>query len=337
MSEVAMISGNRCNVPAICRIPGRGTGFLVAPGLIMTSLHVVRSKPEAAKLKAIFFEGGKQAPVAVDLKPYRTFFVSAFPEHLAYALVACDTRGIRSVIPVSLPMIDKEWVDVSEGDLCLIVQHPLPVTAGGAPDLVEDEYEEDVVETPTGGSDGAEVKQFAEVVSRTDDIMTFKVNYKYNCAGCPVFNEKGALAGLMSQLVRQESGEVTSYAVHIREIMRHLFANGRLSLFESSNSPQELWRTWMTDRDVNRTLRIVQNFQHTEIVQTAMNELCSFSGDEEKMKEIMASDGTKVIIENLHRYRMDDAVVRSCFRTLWNLSFGDGMSTPSPTTKQTQQ
>eukprot|EP01061_Rhynchopus_euleeides_P005544 TRINITY_DN14778_c0_g1_i1.p1 TRINITY_DN14778_c0_g1~~TRINITY_DN14778_c0_g1_i1.p1 ORF type:complete len:586 (+),score=165.36 TRINITY_DN14778_c0_g1_i1:20-1777(+) len=325
-SETTMVASNRCNIPAICRIPGRGTGFLVGPGLIMTSLHVVRNKPEAAKLQAIFFESGKQSPVAVDLKPYRTFFVSAFPEHLSYALVACDTRGIRSVIPVKLPLVEGEWADVEEGDMCMVVQHPLPSTAGDTPELVEDDDDESAL-NPANQPDlgiGPEVKQFMEVLSRRDDIMAFKVNHKFNAAGCPLFNAKGELAGLQSQLVRSgQGGETTSYAVHIREIVRHLFANGKLSLFEASNTPQELWRTWRSERDVVRTLRIVQNFQHTEIVQTAMRELCSYSGDEEKMQEIMDNDGTRIIIENLQRYRMDDAVVRSSFRTLWNLSFGD--------------
>ena len=301
-----VISENRCNIPAICRIPGRGTGFLIAPGLIMTGLSVVPSKPEAAKLKAVFYEGGKQASVAVELKPFKTFFVSAFPEHLAYAIVACDTRGIHNARPVKLPMIDNEWDDVEEGDICLIVQHPTAINSN----------EE---------KDGAEVRRFEDVIKKRDGLIYFKENRKYNCAGCPVFNSRGTLIGLYAQdnCEAAENSGVSACAVDIREIVRHLFANCKMGLFECTSSPRDIWRTWYQDGDISRALRVMQNFQHTEIVQMAIRELCRFSGDDARMREIMANNGVKVILENLHKFRIDEQVVCSSFRTLWDLSFGD--------------
>eukprot|EP00754_Rhynchopus_humris_P041784 Rhum_TRINITY_DN25322_c0_g1::Rhum_TRINITY_DN25322_c0_g1_i1::g.181823::m.181823 len=294
MKDQEVISANRGNIPAVCRIPDRGTGFLVAPGLIMTGLDVVRSRAEAAKMQAVFFEGGKQAPVSVDLKPYKTFFVSAFPEHLSYALVACDTRGIRSVLPVQLPMTEKAWEsELQEGDLALIVAHPLPRTAGRTPaddaaPTTDSERNEAAAAAAASAAAAPqppspkqllalrperEVKMFEEVAGTRDGLLLFKTNPSFNCAGCPVFNSEGTLAGIHSQLVR--GGDTTSaHAVSIREVVRHLFANGKLGLFEAAASPAELWSTWGSSHDVGRSLRVLHNFQQTEIVQAAVEDLC---------------------------------------------------------------
>ena len=300
-------------------------------------------------MQAVFFEGGKQAPVSVDLKPYKTFFVSAFPEHLSYALVACDTRGIRSVLPVQLPMTEKAWEsELQEGDLALIVAHPLPRTAGrmqadDAAPTTDSERNEAAAAAAAAAPPSPkqllalrperEVKMFEEVAGRRDGLLLFKTNPGFNCAGCPVFNSEGTLAGIHSQLVRggggggggggESSCTTTAHAVSVREVVRHLFANGKLGLFEAAASPAELWGTWGSSHDVGRSLRVLHNFQQTEIVQAAVQDLCEASGDRTRLEEFARCDGTRVLVENLRRNRLDRVVVRHVFRTLWNLSFGD--------------
>ncbi|KAJ9467317.1 putative serine/cysteine trypsin-like peptidase [Diplonema papillatum] len=296
----------------------RGTGFLVAPGLIMTSLAVLRSKQEAAKMQAIFFESGKQDPVVADLKPFQLFFISAFPEHLQYVVVACDTRGILHTRPVKLPMVEPEWHYVDEGDICLVVQHPLPRNA--SEEGIEDD-DNDAAGDPVANTE--EAKVFEEVTLQRGVISYFNINARYNSAGCPVFNSKGTLVGLQSQLVRPD-GEVTSFSVHISEVVRHLFANCKLPLFNVTNKATDIWSTWYRDGDVGRAMRIIQNFpQNTDVVLAAVDELQKNICDEDKLADMMANNGPAVLLDVLFKYRTEERIVCAAVRSLWQLSFGD--------------
>ena len=120
-------AANRVNIPAIGRVPGRGTATLISPGLLLTSTKVVGTKAEAARLKVVFFESSKKTVVEAKLLPQEFYFASVYPEHLDYCLVACETKHVFNVAVVKLPLVRCEWKQVREGDHLLLVQHPVPI------------------------------------------------------------------------------------------------------------------------------------------------------------------------------------------------------------------
>jgi len=307
-----LLAHNRVHVPGICRIPGRGTGVLIAPGIILTSRTALASKQEASRRKAVFFEGGKQPPVSVDLQPYRLFFTAAFPEHLDYTVVGCDTNGIFNVKPVTLPVCQSEWVDVADGDTFLTVQHRL---RGLSLEVSGEDKESD----PEGNE---QVKHFDEVTKVRGDFICFDVAGEFSCSGCPVFDARGHLVALQSQGIREGEG-VVSRAVHIREVAKHLFANSQLGLLECAVEPRGVWATWYREASVVRLLRIMENFMQPEIVRHVMAELRQLSSKAELATEFVEAKGVPTVLGNLKHFRADEDIVACGLRTLWNISFGE--------------
>eukprot|EP01062_Namystynia_karyoxenos_P027248 TRINITY_DN20978_c0_g1_i1.p1 TRINITY_DN20978_c0_g1~~TRINITY_DN20978_c0_g1_i1.p1 ORF type:complete len:532 (+),score=184.25 TRINITY_DN20978_c0_g1_i1:97-1692(+) len=320
-----MMQHNRAHVPAVCRIPGKGTAFLVSPGLLLTSRSVVATKQDASRMKAVFFEGGKQAPVTVDLQPYRAFFSAAFPDHIDYTLVACDTRGIYNVKPVQIPLEKNNWAEVVKDDTCLIIQHRLPRGAGIGANTVPGpggQMDAPLTAIPEDAEHRHQTKHFDEVLRVRGEEIFFEDSGSYECAGCPVFNPHGQLLGLFSQ--RHHDGEgVIARAVHISAIAKHLFANAKISMLESSPNPRQVWLTWYQDGDIARLLRVLQNFPQTEIVRQAIHELREQSGHSGLVKEIVECGGAQTVLNALRQFRVDEEVVASGLRTLWNISFGE--------------
>eukprot|EP01012_Entosiphon_sulcatum_P063909 TRINITY_DN9217_c0_g2_i4.p1 TRINITY_DN9217_c0_g2~~TRINITY_DN9217_c0_g2_i4.p1 ORF type:complete len:514 (+),score=97.66 TRINITY_DN9217_c0_g2_i4:42-1583(+) len=309
------MDANRVNIPAVCRIPGKGTAFLVSQGILMTTLSVIGSKQEASRLKAVFFENSKQPAVTVDLKPYTFFFSSAFPDYLDYCIVACDTKNIFNVKPVKLPLVLPEIIDVEEGDTCLIVQHPLPLDATVAADGSTRVIDQ-------GPVPPEEVKVFAQVQRKRADILHFKTSTQHNNAGSPVFNEKGQLVGLHSQMVRECEGSV-SRAIHIGSIVRHLFANSMLGKIAGNPTFDQVWKSWFVPGDATSAIKIIQNFPYEEIRQRAIIELCSLTQERSQVGSFVKCGGTKVLLDNLQLFRNEEDLVKAGLRALWNVSFGD--------------
>jgi hypothetical protein len=306
-----IVASNRINIPAICRIPGRGTAFLVSPGILLTSLSVVGSKQEASKLKAVFFEHGKQAAVTVDLMPHSFFFSSAFPDYLDYCLVACDTKHIFNVKPVKFPLILKGIPEIQMDDTVLIVQHPLPHT-----------LEDGAVTEPQAD---AEMKRFDQVIRRSRDLFYFKFNSQYDNGGSPVFNEKGQLVGLHSQRTIVGEGLVNR-AVHISSILMHLFANGQLHKIDASGTPfAEIWSCWFLEEDVTSGLKVIQNFAEWDVRKSAVLEFCQIMLSKEKvpLEAFASADGLKTLLESLVRFKNEEQVVGAIMRTLWKVTFGN--------------
>eukprot|EP00759_Apiculatamorpha_spiralis_P051880 PhF_6_TR5533/c0_g1_i1/m.7861 len=297
-TTLSSIGANRINIPAICRIPGCGTAFLVAPGLLMTSNRVVTSKAHAAKLQAVFFESSKRTPVTVDLRPGQCFFSATYPEHLDYCLVACDTAHIYGVRPVRLPMSHAEWTDVLDKDVALIVQHPT--------------------------ASSAEEKRFEEVEKIRGDIMTFKVaDPSVNVAGCPVFNDQGHLIGLFYQGTTDD-GNVAK-ACHISSIVKHMFALVQLARIQHNYTFDELWRTWGgKDVDALRLVRMVQNFPDVSSVAHSLKKLSEYILNATNVsavaEEAVGAGAIPVMIDNLGKPSLDGDVAVSLLQSLWNLS-----------------
>ena len=216
-AAVALTTANRMNIPAVGRIPGRGTAFIISPGLLLTSYRVVGTKQEAARLKCVFFEtGGKREPVEVNLLPQQFYFAAAYPDYLDYCLVACETRGIFNVAPVRLPVTRAEWATVRESDLLLCVQHPvylagtaatnvtppLPATSAAASAVASTAHTTvgaELVANEAATDAPTELKRFEEVIRRRDDLIHLRPSGNYLTAGCPMFNENGDLVGLQGQ------------------------------------------------------------------------------------------------------------------------------------------
>mmetsp|Transcript_32261 Transcript_32261/g.57882 ORF Transcript_32261/g.57882 Transcript_32261/m.57882 type:complete len:513 (-) Transcript_32261:791-2329(-) len=303
-----IVANNRINIPAICRIPGKGTAFLVSPGILMTSLSVLGSKQDASGVKAIFFENGKQDAVSVDLMPASFFFSSAFPDYLDYCLVAVDTKHIYNVKPVKFPVVLPQIPDVSADETCLIVQHPLPhKTENGW----------------TSPDETNENKRFEPIERRSRDLFHFKHNSLYDNGGSPVFNEKGQLVGLHSQRYIEGEGYVNR-AVHLSSILMHLFANSQLNKIETKTAFDEIWSCWFTPDDITSGMKVVQNFSDWQTRQQALLELCTVvqEADETQLPNFAKCDGIKSLLENLVRFKNEQAVVAAILKTLWRITFG---------------
>lgn len=295
-------ASNRVNIPAVCRIKGRGTGFLISPGLLLTSTHAVGSKSDAAKLTAVFFEGTKKPTVEVRLLPQQCYFAATYPEYLDYCIVACETSGIFNVTPVKLPLVKTEWATVREGDTVLIVQHPI--------------NEDDP------SAEQEEVKRFEEVLRRRDDIFYLKAAGSVRTAGCPVFNDQAEVVGLQSQ-IRSDGEGVVNRVVSVVTIVKHLFANGQLSRIQQQPTFQDVWNTWYVPNDTTRIVSIMANFKQRDILRQAAEQLSEHTTRRELLEGVVACGGTKVIVSGMKQFSDDEGLCLLSLRALWNISFGE--------------
>lgn len=295
-------STNRVNIPAVCRIKGRGTGFLISPGLLLTSTQAVGSKSDAAKLSAVFFEGSKKSPVEVKLLPNQCYFAATYPEYLDYCIVACETQGIFNVTPVKIPLVKSEWATVRESDTVLIVQHPV--------------HEDDP------SIEQEEVKRFEEILRRRDDIFYLKASGTARTAGCPVFNDQAELVGLQSQ-IRSDGEGVVNRVVSIVTIVKHLFANGQLSRIQQNPLFSDVWDTWYVPNDTTRIVSIMANFKQKDILRQSAEQLCDHTTKRELLEGVVACGGTKVIITSIQQFADDETLASLGLRALWNISFGE--------------
>jgi len=303
---LSTIGANRLNIPAICRIPGCGTAFLVAPGLLLTSKKVVTSKAHAAKLQAVFFESGKRSPVTVNLNPGHVYFSATYPDHLDYCLVACETAHIYGVKPVKLPMSHIEWSDVHDKDVVLVVQH----------DIYDPK--------------GQEQKRFEVVQQVQNDMITFAVtDSEVRVAGCPVFNDQGQLVALFHQCETMPSDEegakpsVTATAVHISSIVKHMFALMQLSRIENGYPFDEIWHTW-GGADIARVIRIIQNFPDLSTASPTLMKLCeqctTSSSPASTAADVVSNGGVPVMISYLGKSALDARCATCILQALWNIS-----------------
>ncbi|RNF24073.1 putative serine/cysteine trypsin-like peptidase [Trypanosoma conorhini] len=310
----ALTSSNRRNIPAVCRIRGRGSALLVSPGILLTSRHVVSSSEAAAQLSAVFFEGSKKKPVEVRLLPQKLFFAACYPDYTDYCLVGCEEYGIFNVTPVNLPLTQNDWAPVREGDIVLVVQHPIWEGGVGDGAANTDNPEED--ENPAS----LEVKRFEEVLRCRNDLFYLKANGNVRTAGCPAFNECGQLIGMQSQL-RSEGEGVVNRVVSISSVVKHLFANKMLRSIKQKNTFEEVWSTWYVKDDISRIVLILVNFEDREIARATAAKLCEHTCSPNLIGSVVASGGVQCILSSLHRFNEDIEMVGACIRAMWNVSF----------------
>jgi endonuclease G len=171
--SVSFLSRGRTAADAVARIifrDGRpqGSGFLVAPGLLLTNQHVIASASVAPGFLAEFdFEtddkGGKKQTTVFEFDA--RFFVSDPKEGLDYALVALGPRFAGSRPPESfgfLPLSaagDKHML----GEVANIIQHP----KGRRKEVVLREN---------------------RLVSRLEPVLHYIADTEGGSSGSPVFN-----------------------------------------------------------------------------------------------------------------------------------------------------
>lgn len=332
-----LTTANRINVPAVCRLPGRGTACVISPGMLLTSTKCLASKADGARgVRAVFFEGGKRDKVTVDLRPDIFFFASAFPAHVDYCLVACDTDGIRNVTPVKVPLLQTEIPIVREGDTLLVIQHPLYST------LVTQE-------SKNSASMAMEVKRFEEVLRRRDDMYHLRSNSAYTCFGCPAFNDEGLLVGLQSQLGAEAPASVSggtgdsqmqvgvSSIVSIATIVKHMFANGHLGQVDRPLPADSLWRSWGIANDAARTILVIQNFhRNKELHRRAALHLFELTNNNNYIRAVASCNGGPVVLSSMAAHFDDPAIVAEALKALWNLGLiaetspANQLHTPAP-------
>lgn len=308
----ALTSSNRINIPAVCRIRNAvnnataGTGVLVGPGILLTSALVVENKNRASVLTATFFESSKKAAVNARLLPDKLFFCAEFPHHMDYCIVACDENPIVHVTPVHLPLTQKEWTSVVEGDTALVVQHRIsePEGAGATDD------------------GGTELKRFDEILRCREDLFFFKANGTSKTAGCPVFNDNGQLVGLQSQF-RSDGEGVVNRALTITSIVKHLFANSQLSRLPQKVQFEDVWNTWFVKTDVSRILLIMANFNGTHMVRSATQRLCELTAVPNLVKSIAECGGVSAILSCMDMFPADEEIALLGLKALWNVSIGN--------------
>jgi endonuclease G len=157
------------------RLCGYATGFLFAPGVLLTNNHVFPNAASARLSLAEFddeldvFDQPK-VPVAFTLDPDQLFLTSPA---LDYALVAVEPRGDGGK-PLAdygyLPLVDSPG-KVVEGEWMTIIQHP----AGGRKQVCVREN---------------------KLLTRTNDALWYSTDTLGGSSGSPVFNNDWQVVAL---------------------------------------------------------------------------------------------------------------------------------------------
>lgn len=100
------------------RTRGYGTGFLIAPGVIMTNNHVLETKRLAATSVAEFGYSQSGQLQRIALLPESLFITN---KTLDYSIVACRKEDVAGLKPIAL---SRDPTTITRGEALNIVQHP---------------------------------------------------------------------------------------------------------------------------------------------------------------------------------------------------------------------
>ncbi|MFZ6655956.1 DNA/RNA non-specific endonuclease [Undibacterium sp. TJN19] len=147
---------------------GWGTGFLIAPGVLITNHHVLPDAQMSQRSVAHFayeldVDGVQNGPTIFKLSPGRLFHTS---EALDFTVVAVDASASNADVPLSayayLPLIAATG-KVTEGEWLSIIQHP------------------------NGGLKQVCVRE-NKFIKRTDNELWYTTDTLGGSSGSPVFN-----------------------------------------------------------------------------------------------------------------------------------------------------
>ncbi|CAD2214233.1 Trypsin-like peptidase domain containing protein, putative [Angomonas deanei] len=321
----SLTSSNRINIPAVCRIADgktgvtTGTGFLIGPGLIMTSTRVL-TFDTAHTSTALFFENSKKNTIAVRFLPEEYYFEGKYPDYMDYCIVACERDVLFNIKAVELPLVQSKWPTVSEGDLVLVVQHII----GSSP--AAENANKSVNSSSSGGdsttASTTDQKRFEEVLRCRNNLCFLKATGSVQTAGCPVFNDNGQLVGLQSQFRSEGEGYLNRVLV-LPAIVQHLFANSQLNRLPQNVRFNDVWITWFIEKDVSRIISIMANFRSEEMVRKAAQRLCDLTTQQSLIPQIIQCGGIPVILHNLRTFSTDVELAGLGLRALWNVSIGN--------------
>lgn len=331
------------NVPSICRLQLAetgatvGTGLLVAPEIILTSTVVVASATCAEKVCAVFFENTKGGPVCVKLLPQSYFFAASFPDYMDYCLVACESHtALSSVLPVYIPVTQKDWPELAEGDTVLVVQHIIgregaeTRKVAGAVNLAAGHGERSAARVT---DPQLQVNTFEKILRCHSHVYYLQSNGTSRTAGCPTFNDTGALVGLQSQAHADGQG-VVSRVLSVAAIARHLFAHGQLAHLPAPPgqcaSVDDLFDTWYANtQDITRVLNMLVNFTRDTTVLGVTSRLCELATQPTLMSTFLTHKGVDVLLSSMKRFAEHASHVTVCLRSLWSISLSRPESLPS--------
>ncbi len=186
------------------RRQGFGTGFMVAPGLLLTNNHVL-TDAAAAKFSQVEFgyqegpRGKLLVPAVFDLKPNKLFVTD---QRLDFTLVAVGGKSEDDD-----PLADFGWCPLSgepgeilNGEFVNIIQHP-----GGEPKQLA--ARENQV---TGFAEGVFVHYKTDTAPGSSGSPVFNDQWEVvalHHSGVPKRNAKGKILTVDGQLWRREMGE----------------------------------------------------------------------------------------------------------------------------------
>ena len=181
---------------AVCRVRsplGLGTGFLVAPGLVMTNNHVIETAAQARDAVFEFGYADGQSTTRVSAEPDRLFITD---EALDYTIVACaaDTVASRPTIPLL-----RNPATVAPGERVCIIQHPR-------------------------GRKMEVALHDNKVTELRDRVVRYTTDTEGGSSGSPVFNIHWELVGLHHWGRKERDGTATNEGVRISAIVADLIA-----------------------------------------------------------------------------------------------------------------
>lgn len=226
--------GIRASRP-VCRLvldgQAIGTGFLVAPRLLLTNNHVLSTVAEARTFLAEFdYELGideqMRAPIVrFALDPDRAFVTSDADTALDFTFVAVrptSTDGAESIDTFGWLPMDIQQDKILEGEPAVIIQHPR-----GEPKRL--------------------CLFSAKLVDRFDDFIHYTTDTDHGSSGSPVFNRGWQLIGLHHAATTSDDTDrghriVVNEGIRVSSILKELQAeNGvrddRRAVFAAITAP----------------------------------------------------------------------------------------------------
>ncbi len=182
---------------AVCRIrtpTGFGTGFLIAPGVLMTNNHVLENRQQAANSLAEFgFEAGMNSMV-VAIQPERLFVTN---RDLDFTIVASESGpSIQDVLPI--PLL-RNPATVTRGEAVNIIQHP--------------------------NARPKEVALRNNLVVRVQDlVIRYETDTEPGSSGSPVFNNDWQLVALHHAGIELGQGRAENEGIRISSIVNFLLS-----------------------------------------------------------------------------------------------------------------
>lgn len=223
---------------SVCRIAvrtpqgqsGWGTGFLIAPSILITNNHVLPSLEWAAQSQAQFryeraLDGSAQQPIGFRFLPQKLFFTH---KQLDFSIVAVEETSLDKRVSLAqfgfLPL-DGRAGKVAEGEWLTIIQHP-----------------------------AGELKQVCvrenQLLKRDDDVLWYSTDTLAGSSGSPVFSNDWQVVALHhSGVPKRKNGKIQTNSGQDFDPKRH--------------TEQDV--SWQANEGI-RVSRIVQTL--SEIVQT---------------------------------------------------------------------